>query len=258
MAPSEPQFITVGEGTNARRIAYLRQDGTGVGVLWLQGFISDMLSTKATALAEWADDTGAALTRFDYTGHGQSGGDFEQATLSKWLEDTAAVFDRIAEGPQIVVGSSMGGYLAMLLQRMLARRDPAAENSIKGIVLIAPAWDMTDALMWASLPDQAKQKIQTRGIWLRPSEYGSPHPITRDLIEDGRHHLIGDSAWTPGCPVRIIHGRLDPDVPFEHSEKLLEKMRGVDVELIEVTDGEHRLSRPQDLDLMIRTIEALR
>lgn len=258
MAPSEPHFITVGEGADARKIAYLVQQGSSPGVLWLQGFMSDMVSTKATALSEWASRTGAALTRFDYTGHGQSGGQFEHGTVSIWLEDAEAVFDRIATGPQVLVGSSMGGYLAMLLQRKLAETDPAAAKRIKGILLIAPAWDMTETLMWQQFPEAVRTEIMNKGVWPRPSQYGDPYPITRNLIEDGRQHLFGEGAWAPDCPVRIIHGRLDPDVPFQHSEKLLEMMHGADVELIEVPDGEHRLSRPQDLALLIRTIQSMR
>ncbi|MEM7778653.1 MAG: alpha/beta hydrolase [Pseudomonadota bacterium] len=258
MENSQPQFLAVGEGESLRRIAYLQQSGQAAGVMWLQGFKSDMVSTKASALGEWAIESGAALTRFDYSGHGQSEGRFEDGTVSAWLAEAEAVFRQLTQGPQILVGSSMGGYLTMLLQRRLVDAAPADARRIVGIVLIAPAWDMTEALMWDEFPEDVRNQILTTGTWERPSQYGEPYPITRDLIEDGRRHLFAGSTWTPDCPVRIIQGRLDPDVPFHHSKRLLEMMPRADVELIEVPDGEHRLSRPEDIDLLIRTIEAMR
>ncbi len=248
-----PQTLTVGEGDLSREIAFLHRPGSGPGVLWMQGFMSDMISTKATALAEWAGRTGAELTRFDYSGHGQSGGEFRDGTVTRWLDESAAVFEHTTQGPQIVVGSSMGGYLAMLLERYVANA-----QRIAGLVLIAPAWDMTEALMWSVFPDDVRAQIMDDGVWLRPSEYGDPYPITRGLIEDGRAHLWGDAAWTPECPVRIIHGRLDPDVPFAHGAALVDKAGARDVRLIEVADGEHRLSRDSDIALLITTIEELR
>ncbi|MEM9029641.1 MAG: alpha/beta hydrolase [Pseudomonadota bacterium] len=258
MENSQPQFLAVGEGASLRRIAYLQQFGQAAGVMWLQGFKSDMVSTKASALSEWAIESGAALTRFDYSGHGQSEGRFEDGTVSAWLAEAEAVFRQLTQGPQILVGSSMGGYLTMLLQRRLVDAAPADARRIVGIVLIAPAWDMTEALMWDEFPEDVRKQILTAGVWERPSQYGEPYPITRELIEDGRRHLFAGSTWTPDCPVRIIQGRLDPDVPFDHSKRLLEIMSRADVELIEVPDGEHRLSRPEDIDLLIRTIEAMR
>lgn len=254
----EPQFLAVGEGQAQRRIAYLRQDGATPGVVWLQGFKSDMVSTKAAALAEWADAHDAALTRFDYSGHGQSEGAFIDGTVSRWLEEAVAVFTELTEGPQVLIGSSMGGYLTMLLQRRLAATAPAQAARIKAIILIAPAWDMTQALMWAAFPDEIRSEITQNGVWLRPSQYGEPYPITKGLIEDGRQHLFAGTQWRPGCPVRIIQGRLDPDVPYEHAAKLIEMMPGEDVDLIEVPDGEHRLSRPEDIALLIATLEGLR
>ena len=251
-------YLTVGEGPAARRIAAIQQAGDPPGVVWMQGFKSDMVSTKATALAEWTQQAGIALTRFDYSGHGQSDGRFEDGTLSRWLEESAAVFTALTKGPQVVVGSSMGGHLALLLLRRLMATAPVQAARIKALVLIAPAWDMTEELMWRRFPEAAKAAILEHGVWLRPSQYGDPYPITRGLIEDGRDNLVGRTPWDPGRPVRIIQGRLDPDVPFNHAERLMQILTGADQELIEVPDGEHRLSRPEDIALLIDTIKSVR
>ncbi len=255
---SQPQFLTVGEGAAARRIAYLLTQGAAPGVVWLPGFMSDMVSTKAMALAEWGSTNAIAVTRFDYSGHGQSDGAFTDGTLSRWLEEAAAVVTRLTSGPQILVGSSMGGHITMLLQRHLTNTDPETAARIQAMVLIAPAWDMTEALMWDKFPQDVRDTLMSDGVWMRPSQYGDPYPITRALIEDGRQHLFSGDVWRPGCPVRIIQGRLDPDVPFAHAQKLVDMMPGADVELIEVADGEHRLSRPEDITLLLKTIESLR
>lgn len=272
MTEAEPQipvqYLTVGTGSNERRIAYIneravthpealssgRAANEATGVLWMQGFKSDMISTKASALSTWTQAQNIPYIRLDYSGHGQSGGDFEAGTIGLWLEEAVAVFSKLTTGPQVVVGSSMGGYLSLLLLRWLLENNPAEAQRIKALVLIAPAWDMTEELMWLQFPDDVKRQIEENGVWLRPSEYGDPYPITRGLIEDGRHHLIGRSPWDPGRPVRIIQGRLDPDVPFMHAERLMKILTGGDQRLIEVTDGEHRLSRPQDLALLLQTI----
>ena len=259
MDATTPQLLKVNDGHGAREIAVLRQRGHAPGVLWMQGFKSDMVSTKASALADWADHMDAALTRFDYSGHGQSGGNFTEATVSQWLADSLAVFTQCTEGPQVVIGSSMGGYLAMLLLRHLKAHDLAEAARIRALVLIAPAWDMTEALMWRQFPQDVRDTLARDGVWLRPSAYGDPYPITRGLIEDGRRHLFQGRPWQPGLPVRIIHGRLDPDVPFAHSETLMQMAADQDdIELIEVADGEHRLSRPEDIALLIHTLEAVR
>lgn len=252
------QSVVVGSGPDARTIAMIVEPGSQPGVLWLQGFNSEMMSLKATALHEWAAASGVGLTRFDYSGHGQSEGRFEDGTIGHWLEEAIAVFTRHTEGEQVVVGSSMGGYLALALTKRLLRDQPGEAARIRAIVLIAPAWDMTEELMWKRFPDHARRAIESEGVFLRPSQYGEPYPITRRLIEDGRNHLIGRSPWDPGRPVRILHGRLDPDVPFAHSERLMQILTGDDQRLIAIDDGEHRLSRPQDLDLLIATIESVR
>lgn len=265
VTPLETQHLVVGQGPDQRSIAYLAEPGNQAaarpGILWMQGFKSDMVSTKATALAEWTAARGLAFTRFDYSGHGQSEGNFEDGTISRWLEESLAIFEQVTTGPQIIVGSSMGGHLALLLTRRLrAMRlgpsSPAAAR-VAGLVLIAPAWDMTEELMWKNASDEARRAILEDGVWYRPSQYGEPYAITRGLIQDGRDNLLGLAAWDPGCPVEIIHGRLDPDVPFAHTERLMKILSGSPVNLTEVPDGEHRLSRPQDLQLLFERIEAL-
>ncbi len=255
MAGTGPRFIDVGGGAAARRIAYLHQPGSPPGLLWLQGFKSDMVSTKASALAAWAEARKLALTRFDYSGHGQSGGQFKDGTLGRWIEETRAVFERLTEGPQVVVGSSMGGAIALALLKRLMAEHPAGAARIKALVLIAPAWDMTEELMWKQFPEAIKRELMEKGVWMRPSQHGDPYPITRGLIEDGRRHLIGNQRWNPGRPVMIVHGRLDPDVPFAHSEALIGNLDGGWARLVEVADGEHRLSRPEDIELLFGLID---
>jgi pimeloyl-ACP methyl ester carboxylesterase len=241
-----------------------------------------MISTKASAVAEWARAEGLACLRFDYSGHGQSEGRFEDGTISRWLEEAEAAFRSLTEGPQILVGSSLGGYIALLLLRRLmdrqledrqsavgnrqsgevgddttpdTRRPTAAR--IKALVLIAPAWDMTK-LMWERLPLSARREIEEKGVFLRPSRYGDgPYPITRALIEDGSRHLIGTAPFDPGRPVHILHGLNDPDVPWEHTLDLVAHLSGDWTRVAAVPDGEHRLSRPEDIALLLDTIAGL-
>jgi pimeloyl-ACP methyl ester carboxylesterase len=255
MADARAQFLDVGTGTSRRRIAYLKQPGRTPGLLWLQGFNSDMAGTKAVALSRWAGEKGLACTRFDYSDHGQSEGRFEDGTIGRWLEEARQVFARLTEGPQIVIGSSMGGYIALLLLRQLMAEVPAQAAHIKALVLIAPAWDMTEELMWKQFPEEAKQALSRDGVWLRPSQYGDPYPITRRLIEEGRHHLFARRPWNPGRPVAIMHGLLDPDVPWTHTLELKSFLTGEWVSVTAVADGEHRLSRPSDLELLFALID---
>jgi pimeloyl-ACP methyl ester carboxylesterase len=260
MAGSNPQFLSVGSGTGQRRIAYLAAPATAAGkpgLVWLCGLKSDMISTKASAIAEWALGQGCACLRFDYSGHGQSEGAFEHGTVSRWLEETRAAFTGLTRGPQVLVGSSMGGYMALLLLRALLAEAPQEAARIAGLVLIAPAWDMTE-LMWQHFPDSARRDITEKGVYLRPSSYGdSPYPITRALIEDGRKHLIGSAPFDPGRPVHILHGLQDPDVPWEHTLDLVAHLSGDWTRVTAVPDGEHRLSRPQDIALLLDTIAAV-
>lgn len=253
-----PQFIVVGSGASERRIACLveRPDAApGPGLMWLNGFKSEMTSTKASALAAFAAKRHLPMTRFDYSGHGQSEGRFEDGTISRWLEEARTVFTAQTQGPQVVVGSSMGGYIALLLLRDLMESDAEAARRIRALVLIAPAWDMTERLMWARFSTAIKQEIEAKGVYLRPSHYGDgPYAITKGLIEDGRGHLIGSRPFNPGRPVHILHGLLDPDVPWEHTLDLDAHLDGNWVRVEAVPDGEHRLSRPEDIALLERIV----
>ncbi len=250
----QSQFVEAGTGENVRRIAALIGCGATPGLVWLPGFKSDMISTKASALAEWATAKGLASTRFDYSGHGQSGGTFEEGTISRWLEEAEAVFTKLTCGPQILVGSSMGGYITLLLLRRLMTSAPDQAARIKGLVLIAPAWDMTEELMWNNFAPSVRATLEKDGVWHRPSAYGEPYPITAKLIEDGRNHLFARKTWNPGRPVHIMHGLLDPDVPWEHTLDLESFLAGDWTRVSAVPDGEHRLSRPQDLAMLFDII----
>ena len=191
--------------------------------------------------------------RFDYSGHGISGGDFTDGTIGRWLEESLAVFDAFCEGPQVVIGSSMGGWMALLLAREMARR-PASRASLAGLVLIAPAPDFTEELMWKNFSPEVRHEIETNGVWLRPSAYGEPYPITRALIEEGRNHLLLGGSIDVGCPVRILQGAQDPDVPWQHAFALAHRLPADDVVLTMIQDGDHRLSRPQDIARMIAAV----
>lgn len=238
---------------SGRDIAVRAVAGDAPGVLWLGGFKSDMTGTKAEHLARWAEARGTAYVRFDYSGHGVSGGTFEESTISKWLEEAIAVFDRATAGPQIVVGSSMGGWIALLLARALAAR---GETRLKALVLIAPAPDFTDALMWEKFPPPVRDLIEQKGRFLKPSLYGEdPYVITRELIADGRRHLLLGAPFAVGCPVRILQGAKDEDVPWEHAMRLVSCLAEDDVVFSLVKDGDHRLSRPEDLERLTATLE---
>lgn len=254
---SEPEYLSVGDPR--RRIAIRAREGTTPGLIWLGGFKSDMKGTKAVALDEHAAKSGRACIRFDYSGHGESSEKFEDGTISAWLEDALAVFKNRAKGPQIVVGSSMGGWMALLLARALAS-DPSLSQNAKlgGLVLIAPAPDFTEELMWKNFPEEVKDEIETKGQWERPSVYGDdPYPITKRLIEDGRKHLIMGKPIQVNCPVRILQGVLDPDVPWQHAMKLVSCLAQDDVTITLVKDGDHRLSRPEDIERLLKTVDEL-
>ena len=248
-----PAFIEVGKGDAARRIAVRARPGGSPGLFWLGGFKSDMQGTKAIALDAWAAGQNRACVRFDYSGHGESGGDFIDGTIGRWLEESVAVFERFCAGPQVVIGSSMGGWMALLLAREIARRQGTGA-SLAGLVLIAPAPDFTEELMWKGFSPEARKEIETRGVWLRPSEYGEPYPITRALIEEGRQHLLLGGAIEAGCPVRILQGARDPDVPWRHAFALAHRLPADDVVLTMIQDGDHRLSRPQDIARIIAAV----
>ncbi len=254
-AEQEPAFIEVGEGSARRRIAVRARAGQGPGLFWLGGFNSDMRGTKAVALEAWAVGHGRACVRFDYSGHGESGSTFAEGTIGRWLEESVAVFLQFCSGPQVVIGSSMGGWMALLLARELARRGKGAA-SLAGLVLIAPAPDFTEELMWKGFSPEIRQEIETNGVWLRPSEYGdgTPYAITRNLIEEGRNHLLLGSQIDVGCPVRILQGAQDPDVPWKHAFALVHRLPAEDVVLTMIQDGDHRLSRPQDIARILAAV----
>jgi pimeloyl-ACP methyl ester carboxylesterase len=248
------KFLEVGTGKAARRIAVRIRQGATPALLWLGGFKSDMNGIKAQALDRWANEQGRAITRFDYSGHGESGGNFLTGTISRWLEDSLAVFDAFCRGPQIVIGSSMGAWLALLLTREHTRRKHAGA-SVAGLVLIAPAVDFTEELMWKRFSPEVKCEIEQKGVWHRPSQYSQePYPITRDLIEDGRRQLLLDGMVETGCPVRILQGVQDPDVPWQHAIELTARFAQDDVVLTLVKDGDHRLSRPEDIERLLATV----
>ena len=249
----EPAFIEVGNDAGRRRIAVRARTGSAPGLFWLSGFNSDMRGTKAIALDAWAAERNRACVRFDYSGHGESGGAFVDGTVGRWLEETVAVFEQFCAGPQVVIGSSMGGWMALLLAREMARR-PARRASLAGLVLIAPAPDFTEELMWKNFSPEARHEIETNGVWLRPSAYGEPYPITRALIEEGRNHLLLGGSIDVGCPVRILQGAQDPDVPWQHAFALAHRLPVDDVVLTMIPDGDHRLSRPQDIARMIAAV----
>jgi pimeloyl-ACP methyl ester carboxylesterase len=256
------QFLSVDTGGDKpRRIAYRRSEGGNrdtpnpatPGLVWLCGFKSDMISTKASALATWAAAKGADYLRFDYSGHGESGGRLEDFTSTDWLADSLAAFRELTSGPQILIGSSMGGWIALAMARAL-QASPEDAARLRALVLIAPAWDMTEELMWKKFPPEAREAIERDGVWHRPSQYGEPYPLTRALIESGRRHLIG-GGMDAGCPVRILQGMRDPDVPWEHAARLMDVLQGEDVRMMLIKDGEHRLSREGDLAALYAMIE---
>jgi alpha-beta hydrolase superfamily lysophospholipase len=245
--------LTVGEGVSARDIAVLRRQGAAPGLFWLGGFASTMTGSKATAIDAFAAERGLAATRFDYSGHGASRGSFAEGTISRWLEEARAVFERYAAGPQIVIGSSMGGWLALLLAEALR-----GKGRIVGLVLIAPAYDMTRVLMWDRWKKKARDALMRDGVYLEPSSYSDePFVVTRALIEDGDHHLFGDRLVEVGCPVVILQGIADKEVPWRHAAALVERLASDDVVLTLVKDADHRLSRPEDIERLRAALDGL-
>lgn len=254
MTPGDPQFVTVGTGVDSRRIAVRTVPGREPAVVWLGGFRSDMESTKALALAEWAEGAGQAMVRFDYSGHGVSDGRFEDGTISHWRDDAMAVIDALAGPAPLLVGSSMGAWITLLVARALR----AAGRPAHGLVLIAPAADFTETLMWDRFAPAVRAQILETGLWLRPSAYGDePYPITRGLIEDGRRNLVLDGPIATGCPIHILQGMQDEDVPWRHAMRLVEHLPGEEVVATLVRDGDHRLSRPQDIARLVDAVAAM-
>lgn len=229
-------------------IAWRRVAGAGPTVVWLGGYRSDMAGTKAEALAEWAGAQGRACLRFDHLGHGESSGDFEaKGAVTRWREDALAVIDDLTEGPLVLVGSSMGGWLACLAA--MARPERTA-----GLVLIAPAPDFTEKLIEPALTADARAALLADGVWRRPSAYGSPDPITRLLLEDGARWSILPGPVPIAAPVRILQGGADEDVPWRHALELAQAIKAEDVVFTLVKDGDHRLSRPPDIARLIAAV----
>lgn len=231
--------------TDGEHVAWRRIDGAGPTLVWLGGFHSEMAATKAQALADWALAKGRAYVRFDYFGHGASTGDFAAGTISRWREDALAVIDELTAGDLVLVGSSMGGWLACLAAMVRAKR-------VAALVLIAPAADFTEALMKPGIPPQG---LAERGVWLRPSDYGEPYPISRSLLEDGARWSILGGPVNVACAVRILQGGQDPDVPWRHALALAQAIKGPDVVFSLIRDGDHRLSRPQDIQRLLVTLD---
>jgi len=231
-------------------IAYLQRSGKTPGVIWLGGFHSDMQGTKAAALDEWAAKNGRAFLRFDYFGHGQSSGDFRHGTITRWRDDALAVLDELTHGPQVLVGSSMGAWIALLVALMRPDR-------IAALLLIAPAPDFTERLMWARMTVEIRTQIQEQGEWLRPSIYDDgAYPVTLRLIEDGREHLLLGAPIQIGCPVHILQGMHDPDVPWAYAIELAKRLSGNPVVTL-IKHGDHRLSTPADLARIERILGEL-
>jgi pimeloyl-ACP methyl ester carboxylesterase len=229
-------------------LAWKRVEGEGATVLWLGGFRSDMGGSKAQTLADWAQTKGRSYLRFDYFGHGESSGAFVDGTIGRWRADVLAVIDELTTGPLVLVGSSMGGWIACLAA--LARPE-----RIKALVLIAPAADFTDKLIEPELDDDARAAIDRDGVWIRASDYGDGDPITRQLLQEGRAWSILPGPVEIEAPLRVLQGMADPDVPWRHAFNLALSWAGEDVVFSLIRDGDHRLSRPQDLHRLIAAVE---
>ncbi len=250
-APPPPKPPETLPGRDGVSIAYHRTPGKSPGVVFLGGFMSDMTGSKATVLEAFCRARGQAFLRFDYRGHGASSGRFEDGTIGLWADDALTAFDALTEGPQVLVGSSMGGWVALLTA--LKRRD-----RIAALVGIAAAPDFTEDLLWPALSPEQRAAIARDGLIRLPSQYSErPYSITLKLIEEGRRHLLMRGPLDLTCPVRLLHGMRDPDVPWQRSLELADKLAATDVRVELIKDGDHRLSREQELKLLCRTVEEL-
>ena len=243
---TEPEFLDTPQG---RRIAYHRMEGSGPGLVFLGGFRSDMEGTKALHLEEWARGRGRAFLRFDYSGHGRSEGRFEDGAVGDWAEDAEAALE-LTEGPQILVGSSMGGWIALLL----AKRMP---DRIRGLVLIAAAPDFTEDSYWNEWSDMMKAKLNREGRVAVPSDYGDAYMITKRMIEDGRSHLVLRDPLDLPFPVRLLQGTADTAVEERTALRLLHHARCSDISLTLVKGADHRFSEPRELALLVRSVETV-
>lgn len=234
------------DSSHGRRLAYRHSEGrTGVTFVWLSGFMSDMSGTKVTMLEDWAKSVGESFLAFDYSGHGLSEGKFEDGTISAWREDCIDIISGLTQGPLVLVGSSMGGWMALLSALALKDR-------VRALVLIAPAPDFTQKLMWAGMAPESRAEIEETGRILLPSDYGDPYPITKALIEDGANWSLLDEPIAIDGPVRILQGMQDEDVPWQHAFRLIESMTSDDIVFQLIKDGDHRLSRDEDIARLIK------
>lgn len=231
-------------------LAWTRIAGRGPTLVFLPGFRSDMTGDKATSLAQLARARGIGMLRFDYSGHGASDGAFTDGTIGKWASDALFVIDRLTSGPLILVGSSMGGWIVLLTALARPRR-------VVGLIGIAAAPDFTQRLMWDAMTPSERATLRADGILYAPSQYGEPTPITFGLIEDGARHHVLTGRIALNCPVRLLHGQADPDVPWELALTIAAQLDSDDVRVVLVKDGDHRLSRASDLALLRRVVEAL-
>jgi pimeloyl-ACP methyl ester carboxylesterase len=252
-------FMEVGQAPHIRRIAVIataaeRQNDTTV--VWLGGYRSDMSGTKAIALEALAGKIGVNFLRFDYSGHGQSSGHYTEGTISLWLEEAMSVIKAFAPGRLVLVGSSMGGWIALRVVEEL--RKVSDSDRIAGLVLIAPAPDFTHVLIEPHLTKKELKSLAEKGYFEEKSDYSpEPNRYTRNLIEDGRHNLVMNGLIATGCPVHILQGMKDPDVPYGHALKIMEKIVGDDAILTLVRDGDHRLSRPEDIERIEAAVTAI-
>jgi pimeloyl-ACP methyl ester carboxylesterase len=234
-------------------LAYHRYEGaskTLPGVMFCGGFRSDMEGSKATYLEERCKARHQSYVRFDYSGHGKSNGVFEEGNISTWLADALAVFDMLTEGPQIVVGSSMGGWIALLLALARPKR-------MAGLVGLAPAPDFTEDIFHKEFGEEERRHLLTMGMIYLPNDYDAPYPLTRQLFEDGKKHLLLHERIHITCPVRLIHGKQDTAVPWQKSEDILRQLTSENAQVIWVEDGDHRLSTPSDLERIDNTVQEL-
>lgn len=242
-----PDYLQTPQG---RRLAYFSTPGKSPGVMFMGGFRSDMTGAKANALEHWCRQHGHAFLRFDYSGHGLSSGRFEEGSIGDWLEDAQEAFDNLTSGKQILVGSSLGGWIALLLASSRSSR-------IKALVTVACAADFTERLLWENMDTDTRQTLLSEGMVLVPSDYDDqPYPITHHLIDEGRKHLLLDGPINLNCPISLLHGLSDKDVPWQISLDVTEQLIGHDVELTLIKRGDHRMSSTEDLQRLCATVAA--
>lgn len=261
MTTPQPTQLTVGAGDDARPVSALVRDASDTGehlpgLVWLGGYRSDMAGSKAVALCDHAGRQGQAMLRFDYSGHGASGGDFRDGTISRWLEESLAAFDAFTRGPQILIGSSMGGWIALRMVQELKARGEG--DRVAGLLLIAPAPDFTLELMEPELTEAQRAALERDGYYEEPTPYGpDPNVFTRALFEDGRKNRVLDGLIETGAPVHIIQGMADPDVPWRHALRLMEHLPSDNVTLTLIKDGDHRLSRDEDIARILAAADSI-